>query len=274
MKRIATIILNRNLPIPTNHLYEHLKFYDGDVGDVFILEAGSDPDNLSKYYSWYAEDPDIRIHGLRYGRGMNFALLKLLQEGLWHQYEAFFLLTNDTELSKSKTLEPLLFELEKHKRVGVLSPCSKRWGERFLLEAQPTKYFWFIHNHALLLRRTFVEEIMETDDPTYMNFIFDGANFRGFLSESELIAKAYANDWAAAITVKAFAEENESYLLDKADLIRTEEFSENIRLYIEEGMTWLKRKYGFKSRWAMNQYAKAFYEDFFKFHPELSPFKI
>ena len=57
-----------------------------------------------------------------------------------------------------------------------------------------------------------------------MNFLFDGDNFRGYLSESEIIAKAYVNDWAAAITNKVFAEENESYLLNKSDLIKTESY--------------------------------------------------
>ena len=41
---------------------------------------------------------------------------------------------------------------------------------------------------------------METDNPNYYNFVFDGSNFRGYHSESELVAKAYANNWAAAIT--------------------------------------------------------------------------
>ena len=72
---------------------------------------------------------------------------------------------------------------------------------------------------------------METNQPNYMNLVFDGTNFRGYLSESELITKAYVNDWAAAITSDVFAEENESYLLEKSDLIRTEGFDENLRLY-------------------------------------------
>ena len=48
---------------------------------------------------------------------------------------------------------------------------------------------------------------------------------RGYLTESEIIAKAYANDWAAGITTKVFAEENETYLIEKSDLIRTDDFT-------------------------------------------------
>ena len=71
-----------------------------------------------------------------------------------------------------------------------------------------------------------------------MNFFFDGSNFRGYGTESELIAKGYANDWAAAITNRAWAEENETHLLNKADLIRTETYEENIRLYLEDKCLW------------------------------------
>ena len=40
--------------------------------------------------------------------------------------------------------------------------------------------------------------------PDYMS-LFDGNNFRGYGSEHEPIAKAYANDWAAAITSEVWA---------------------------------------------------------------------
>ena len=274
MKKVATIILNRNLPETTDQLCEHLALHDTDSTDVYVLEAGSDKHKLSKYCSWYADTEDIRLWGLRYSRGMNFALMRLWEEKKWEPYEAFFLLTNDTELNKSPTVLPLLSILQEHPRVGILSPCSSKWGERLLLHTQPTKYFWFIHNNAFFLRKTFLEDIIEKNEPNHMNFVFDGSNFRGYLSESELIAKAYANDWAAAITSKVFAEENESHLLTKADLIQTESYEENIRLYLREGKEWLRRKYGFNSRWSMQQYVKCFYDKFFEFHPEYKQYRI
>jgi hypothetical protein len=158
--------------------------------------------------------------------------------------------------------------------VGILSPCAARWGERLLLKEQPTKYFWFIHNNAYLLRREFVESIFNVDQPDQMNFIFDGSNFRGYGSETELIAKAYANDWAAAITSEVWAGENESYLLNQSDLIKTEGYEENLKLYVEEGRRWMRNKYGFNSRWSMQQYVKYFYDNFFEFHPEYESYRI
>lgn len=274
MKSIATIILNRNLPEVTDKLYEHLVKYDATETDIYVLEAGSDKDKLSKFCTWHANSDEIANQGLRYSRGMNYALLQLYKEKKWKQYEGFFLITNDTELSNSKTLKPLLEILKEHQKIGILSPCSLRWGEKFLLQKENTKYFWFIHNNALLLRRTFIENIMEIEKPDYLNFIFDGTNFRGYFSESELIAKAYVNNWAAAITTKVFAEENENYLLKKADLIKTENYNENLKLYLEEGLVWLRRKYGFNSRWSMQQYVKSFYDSFFNYNPDLKRYKI
>ena len=110
--------------------------------------------------------------------------------------------------------------------------------------------------------------------PDHINFLFDGNNFRGYCSESELIAKAYANDWAAGITSKVWSSENESYLLNKSSQIKTESYKENLKLYVQEGKKWMLNKYGYNSKWSMNLYTKSFYDAFFKFHPEFSNYKI
>jgi hypothetical protein len=274
MKRVATIILNRNLPEVTNSLYEHLVLHDGDATDVYVIEAGSDPELLSRYATWHADWPDAMMHGLRYSRGMNYGLSQLWKEGRFKQYEAFFLLTNDAELQDRPSVAPLMNVLDQHARLGILSPCSERWGERLLLKLQTTKYFWFIHNNAYLLRREFMEVILDEEQTNAMGFLFDGSNFRGYGCESELIAKAYANDWAAAITAEVWAGENESHLLNQADLIKTEGYEENLKLYVEEGRRWMRKKYGFNSRWSMQQYVKSFYDRFFEFHPEFESYRI
>lgn len=274
MKKIATIILNRNLPEVTERLYEHLFKYDGSQTDIYVVEAGSDASKLSRYTTWHANATDVLANGLRYGRGMNFGLVQLLKEGKFDQYDAFFLLTNDTEFKAEATLSPLMEIMNKHPRLGVLSPCSERWGERLLLKNEKTKFFWFIHNNAYLLRREFIESICDKDQPDVMDFLFDGTNFRGYGTEHELIAKAYANDWAAAITSEVWAAENESHLLDHADQIKTEDYEENLKLYITEGRRWMRKKYGFNSHWSMQQYVKGFYDKFFEIHPEYFKFKI
>ena len=274
MKKTATIILNRNLPEVTDKLYESFLKYNGDVTDIFVIEAGSDEEKLSKYCTWWANWEEACKHGLRVPRGFNFGLSQLWNENRFKHYDQFFMLTNDTEFEETPTLEDLLEELEKHPRVGILSPCGNTWGERILLKEQRTQYFWYILNTAYLMRREFIESVMELEDPNYMNFLYDGTNFRGYGTESELIAKGYANDWASAITTRVYTEENESYLRDKADLIKTEPFELNIKLYIEEGTKWMRRKYGFNSRWTMQMYVTSMYEQFFVNFPELTKYKI
>jgi len=274
MKPVATIVLNRNLPLVTDELCEHLERFDGHLTDIYVIEAGSDKSNLSRYTTWHADWTSAVTDGLRYCRGMNYGLSQLQRDGSLSRYKSILLLANDTELQAGPTIEPMLQVLDEHPRVGILSPCSRTWGEQTLLRIEKTKYFWFIHNVAYMLRREFIESVCNPEGDPLMDFLFDGDNFRGYGSEHELIAKAYANDYAAAITTAAYAEENESHLINGAEAIQTESYERNLQLYVDEGLAWMKRKYGFNSRWTMQQYVKSFYEKFFEFHPELVQFKI
>ena len=76
-KRVATIILNRNLPGVTDKLHSHIMHYDSDCTDIYVVEAGSSPDNLSASCTWYVNDEVALKQGLRYSRGMNYALDQL-----------------------------------------------------------------------------------------------------------------------------------------------------------------------------------------------------
>ena len=58
------------------------------------------------------------------------------------------------------------------------------------------------------------------------------------------------------------------------DIIKTETYEENLELYMSEGLTWAKKKYGFNSRWQMMQYSKLFYDNFFEYFPEEKKNKI
>ena len=65
-----------------------------------------------------------------------------------------------------------------------------------------------------------------------------------------------------------------NHLLNNSDLIKTEKYDENLKLYVEEGLTWIKEKYGFSNRWMMQQHAKNLYDSFFLFFPEYEKYKI
>ena len=144
MKKIATIILNRNLPKVTDILYKNIKKNNSINNDIFVLESGSDKNNLSKFTKWYADWPMAKKKGLRYHQGMNYALYKIWKEKKLDNYDAFFLLSNDTEFKSKNYLDKLSKILFKHDKLGIISPCSKRWGEKILLKKTKTKFFWYI----------------------------------------------------------------------------------------------------------------------------------
>lgn len=274
MKTVASIIINRNLPEVADKLYHHLKKYDGDVTDIFVIESGSDEDKLSRYCSWWANWDESVAQGLRTPRGFNFALSKLWEEGKFKNYDYFFLLPNDAEFKNEPIIKKLVDEMMHHPRLGIVAPCSPAWGEYKMLGVNATKYFWHISPGPWFLRRQYIEDIMEAENPNYMNFLYDGTNFRGYESDIELIVKGYANDWASAITTKVISEENQEHLKTKASLIKTDSYESNLMKYVEEGRKWMRRKYGFNNRWSMQMYSKFFYEKFFEFFPEYKSYQI
>ncbi len=273
-KKIATIILNRNLPKTTNKLYKFIKKNNNKYTDIFILESGSDIKNLSKYYTWRANWKSAVRNGLRFSRGMNYALSKLWYENKFDNYSAFFLITNDTEIKTKFFAKKILKILDEHPRLGILAPSSKIWGERKLLLKNKIKYSWYIQNSAYIFRNELIKDIMSLDKPNYKNFLFDGSNFRGWGAISEVIAKAYNNDWAAGITKELWTEENETYLKKMHKQIKTESYEKNYQLVINETNKWMKKKFGFSNKWSMQMYVKTFYDRFFMYNPEYTKYKL
>ncbi len=271
--KIAAIVLNRNLPKVTDALCDKILKYNTDV-DLYVVEAGSQNNLLSKYCTWHVNTEEVIKNGLRTPRGFNYALMKLWETDKFYNYDSFFFTTNDAEYQNKPFIEKLSNELLKHKKVGIITPCSNSWGEKQLLEEIKTKYFWYYHNISCLMRRGFIEDIMKLENPNEYNFLFDGNNFRGYLSELELVVKGYANDWATAITTEVMVEENEEYLKKNASKIKTESFEDNMDKYIKEGQKWIRDKYGFNSPWVMQKYSKFFFDEFFTYYPHLKKYKI
>ena len=272
--RVATIILNRNLGTITNNLYKKIYKYNKKYTDIFVIDSGSDIKKKSKYTTWSANWKKAKQNGLRFSRGMNYGLFKMYQEDKFKNYEYFLLLTNDSEVESKPFIKELVNTMNKVKSIAILSPCSKRWGEKVLLKDKKLKFFWYIHNNAYFVRKDFIELVRKKKNFNYLNFLFDGKNFRGFGADSELIMKAYKSNMSAAITSKVWVEENENYLLKKSSLIKTDPYDRNLKLYINEGLKWMKQKYNFDSRWDMHLHVKKYYNIFFEKNKKLLKYKI
>ena len=270
-KPIATLVLNRNLPTVTDQLVEHLVKWNDDVTDVYVIESGSDPEGRSRYQSFVADWPEAREHGLRFPRGFNFGLLEL---GKRQEYEYYFLVCQDSIFPDEPTLSILLEEMERYPRIGILSPCSPDWGEAKLIPDDDIRLFWFINHIAWLLRGDFVDCIKNLEEPSYINYVYDGTNFRGYNTDIEMVAKAYANDYGAGITKRAQFREDSTLTNRMASKMKTDPQRINRPRMYEEGKRWMRRKYGFNSRWNMIAYVKAFYDQFFEHHPDYLHLKV
>ena len=88
---------------------------------------------------------------------MNYGLFKIYQEDKFKNYEYFLLLTNDSEVESKPFIKELVNTMNKVKSIAILSPCSKKWGEKVLLKDKKLKFFWYIHNNAYFVRKDFIE---------------------------------------------------------------------------------------------------------------------
>lgn len=272
--KVATLILNRNLPTITDKLFNKIKRKNKIKNDIFVIESGSDKNKLSKNFTWWANWNSAKKNGLRVPRGFNFGLSNLIKNKKFHDYDFFFMLTNDTEFNNEPFLDILIKEMKLHPKVGILSPCAKNWAERDIIKKNSTKYFWYLQNTCYLFRRSYLEQIMNFKNPNYKSCLYDGENFRGYGSDLELISKGYINDWASALTTKTMCFENENHLKKKYKIIKTEDYENNFDLYFKEGRQWARKKYGFNSRWQFLFYTKFLYNRFFEFYPNLKKYEI
>ena len=63
-KKIATIVLNRNLPDVTDSLCDQISASSSDITDLFVADAGSSIVK-SKYTTWNVDSESVKKFGLR-----------------------------------------------------------------------------------------------------------------------------------------------------------------------------------------------------------------
>jgi len=272
MKRSCTLLLQRNLPEVTEKFAENLIKYNGDVTDLYVVESGSDDDKITENKTFHASWEDARINGLRTGRGFNFGLKSLIEEGL--DYEFIMMATGDTQLPDENVIEILIEEMDRIPRLGVISPISWNWGARItgFINNKTTKAISIPIPHICwMFRKSAIDDVIMGKDPAvYEQFLYDGTNFRCYGVDTELMMKMYMNDWIFAITSKTSQKEDYSLTDRNYKKMKTDSHNDHRRMMWEEGLAWFDKKYGFKDKHGLSSLLRNEYNNFFNRHPELS----
>ena len=260
---LDVLVLNRNLGNVCDALVESLKEKLSVDDRVCVVDAGSKLELRSQFTTIAASDSFTQKFGLRFGRGMNLGLnwrdehdalnpwvlmLPVDAEIVeWNMNELLSIAESEAELAAIKPLEPE-------------SPYRELTSERRMCAA------WHLEEGPWLVRGTFIEQQRARNRKGQF---FDEDNFRGYLTSLELAFRAYANDYWIGATDLVIISENESLLVDRAELINTEPFDINRRLLLEEGLAWLRSKYSLDDPWAYAQLVHLLYDKFMLEHPEL-----
>lgn len=262
--RLAAVILNRNLGKVCDSLVEDLKLRG--VSEIFVVDASSSPSLRSKNATLTPQDSDIISKGLRINRGYNLGLGQALIES---NADWILCLPVDTEIDAFH-FEKLLLQLERYPKVVAVCPLEVNSPYLPLVPQSGLAIAWKIPEGPVFLRSDFVRDFQVGDRIR----LFDDENFRGYLSFVELALRIYGNDSAFGISSLIQVHEREDYLLNFADLMKTEPLEINKYLLVWEGLTWLKEKYGLVDRWSFENMVRLVYEDFVSKNPRESEIAI
>ena len=97
--------------------------------------------------------------------------------------------------------------------------------------------------------------------------LFDNHNFRSYLSFKEIALRIYGNDKSIGVYKSFLIEEREEYLLNFAELMKTESYTLNKQLLIKEGEIWLLQKYGLLDRWSFETILRLIFDEFLLRNP-------
>ena len=260
---IDVAILNRNLGEVCDRLVEHLGMLGVHSQQIVVVDCSTDELLASKYSAARVSTPDAIEHGLRFNRGMNIALDHL--DGKTESSEWVLFLPVDTEIH-SWNMAELLSQAKSIRNLVAIKPLDPNSPYVPLARPHPIAVGWNFEEGPWLIRRDFID-LQRAISPDG-NF-FDVKNFRGYLTSLELAFRAYASDFCVGATSLVTMSENEEYLIQRSELLRTESKEENWALMLAEGEIWLAGKYGFLDPWTLAWVTRLMYEHYMETHPEL-----
>ena len=262
---IDVIILNRNLGEVCDALVEKLSTHlNKDLDHIIVVDSGSETELKSRHTSVGLDDKETRQHGLRFGRGMNLGLK--YRRNLESINPWVLLLPVDTEIIKWD-LYKFLENIPSEHKIAAIKPTSQDSEYLRILGKNDFRYGWNFEEGAWLISSNFLD--FHSKNFADSSF-FDESNFRGYLTSLELSFRAYINGYGVGITNSLIVFENETHLLERSDLIRTEPIGENQRLLLTEGLNWLQKKYQIQDAWDFAQLVRLTFDQFMRENPHLS----
>ena len=258
---IDVLILNRNLGEVCDSLVRDLESRLCSRDTITVIDAGSVDGQESLYTKVRVDDSYTKEHGLRFGRGMNLGLKYRSDNGLSNPW--VLMLPVDSEII-FWDVDRLIAQASAVNELVAIKPMGSQSPYAQLIEQTSLKLAWNVDEGPWLIRSSFIEEQLKMS--AQGNF-FSHDNFRGYLTSLDLAFRAYANGYCLGITSHLVIHENESYLLNRSDLIRTEPLDLNRRLLVSEGLKWLENSYAIGDPWSFAQVVRLLYERFLEENP-------
>lgn len=257
---IDVLILNRNLKKITNQLFK-IVIQKAGVDFCGVIDAGSRIEEVSEHTIIRDESEFAITYGVRPSRGFNLGLKWVAENRSNSEWILF--LPNDSEIKywDITSLQRILKNDNHVKVIRLLSTTDPYLGD---LEKNGVALGWNFQEGPFIINTKFALELCDR------NFkFFDENNFRGYLSFIELAIKTYANNKCILATNNILIDENKSHLIFKSNLINTESIDESIKLYLIEGLSWLKFKYGILDKFSFELIARLLFEEFLRVNPTI-----
>lgn len=265
---IDVVILNRNLGEVCDSLCVDVEAVMGPESQLVVVDCSTSPQLASKRKTVVVDSDHALEFGLRFGRGMNIGINFLLDSGSSSPW--ILLLPVDAEIAHLN-LKLLLSELAMVSELVAVKPLPEGSAYAALLVEMGLGLGWNFEEGPWLLRSNYVKEQVDLSGKAEF---FDANNFRGFLTSLELAFRAYANGKCVGVTKHLVLRENQSYLIEKADLLKTDPLEENLRMFVAEGEEWLHRKYGVKDSWDFAQVVRLLFTQFLVENPHRRPIAL
>jgi len=117
--KIATLIVSRNRPDLVTELVDDIKQYNTFENDIYLVECGTDANNLTEYTTLWYEDKDFK------GKCFGHNLLLDYVQSIGKKYDYFLITMNDVFMQHTgDPIAELVRIMEENKRIGILSPTN------------------------------------------------------------------------------------------------------------------------------------------------------